>query len=190
MNVLVILLSIIILVGNYIYYKNKRKKELLSLEEIKEKNKEEIEKLLIEQQKQLEKSKISLLESNRKNLKNHKSLLNKKYNVLKNNLELEYNKACETAQNEIIEKLKNVDGAIAEFKRKTLLKNTLMFSCVCSKDLIPCPIDFTKENTFVCPKCGSKYKVALSAEPILIDRAVNEKQLADLIEERLNENKE
>jgi hypothetical protein len=69
------------------------------------------------------------------------------------------------------------------------MKNILTFSCSCSKDLIPCPIDFTKENTFVCPRCDSKYKVAISANPILIGRSISEGEFAELVEKRLNENK-
>ena len=113
--------------------------------------------------------------------------LEKKYEQLTKDLELEYNNACEEVKNELFEQLQKVDSAVQSHVENAAMKNILTFSCSCSKDLIPCAIDFTKENTFQCPKCGSKYKVAINANPILIGRAISDEQFADLLEKRLNE---
>lgn len=112
-----------------------------------------------------------------------------KYNSLVKDLELEYNNACEEVKNELFEQLQKVDSAVQSHVESAAMKNILTFSCSCSKDLIPCAIDFTKENTFLCPKCGSKYKVAINANPILVGRAISDEQFADLLEKRLNEDK-
>lgn len=112
-----------------------------------------------------------------------------KYILLSNNLEQEYNNACEEVKNELFEHLGKVDKAIQTHAEEMAMKNILTFSCSCSRDLIPCAIDFTKENTFTCPKCGSKYKIAINANPILVGRAVSDEQFANLLEKRLNENK-
>lgn len=113
----------------------------------------------------------------------------KKYDILAKDLELEYNNACEEVKNELFQQLEVVDEAVKQHAENLALKNILTFSCSCSRDLIPVGIDFSKENTFTCPKCGSKYRIAISANPVLIGRAVSDEQFADLIEERLNENK-
>lgn len=112
-----------------------------------------------------------------------------KYNSLAKDLELEYNNACEEVKNELFEQLQKVDLAVQTYIESATMKNILTFSCSCSKDLIPCVIDFTKENTFVCPKCGSKYKIAINANPILIGRTISDEQFADLLEKRLHEDK-
>lgn len=112
-----------------------------------------------------------------------------KYNLLAKNLEQDYNDACEEVKTELFEQLEKVDSALQEHAENLAMKNILTFSCSCSKDLIPCHIDFTKENTFTCPKCGSKYRVAINANPILIGRTISDEQFTDLLEKRLNEDK-
>lgn len=124
-----------------------------------------------------------------KKTKELETKLSKKYNTLAKNLEQDYNNACEEVKNELFEQLNLIDATIKTHVEDTALKNILTFSCSCSKDLIPVAIDFTKENTFICPKCSSKYKIAISANPILIGRTISDAQFADLLEERLNENK-
>lgn len=113
-----------------------------------------------------------------------------KYNLLAKNLEQDYNNACEEVKNELFAELEKVDVAMKNHAEELAMKNILTFSCSCSRDLIPVAIDFSKENTFICPKCGSKYRIAINANPILVGRAVSDEQFADLIEKRLNENKE
>lgn len=115
--------------------------------------------------------------------------IEQRYEKLKNDLELEYSNACEDVKKELFEQLEAVDNAIAEHAKELAMKNILTFSCSCSRDLIPCPIDFSKENTFICPKCGSKYRVSISANPILIGRSISDEEFAELVEERLNDNK-
>lgn len=172
-----------------VYYRSK----FWNYEELSEKatqEKVELEEQLVEEKETIKK----------KYLKKFKNLLTtktakieqkylKKYDLLAKDLELEYNDACEEVKNELFQQLEAVDKTIKQHAENLALKNILTFSCSCSRDLIPVGIDFSKENTFVCPKCGSKYRIAISANPVLIGRAVSDEQFADLIEERLNENK-
>lgn len=163
--------------------------------------KNELDENLIQAKKELEETlenqyskKTEFIVSQRvKKIKDRYNLSSKKlkerYNLLVKNLEQDYNNACEEVKDELFKQLEKVDISIQEHAQNLALKNILTFSCSCSKELIPCPIDFTKENTFVCPRCGSKYKVAINANPILIGRAVSEEQFATLLEKRLNENK-
>lgn len=117
------------------------------------------------------------------------SELEEKYKVLAKELEQEYDEACEDIKNELFEQLKVVDDSLAEHAKNLAMKNILTFSCSCSKDLIPCPIDFSKENTFICPRCGSKYKIIINANPVLIGRSISDEEFAELVEERLNDSK-
>lgn len=111
------------------------------------------------------------------------------YKTLAEQLELDYTNACEEVKNELFQQLSDVDIALEQHAKKMAAKNILTFSCVCSRDLIPCAIDFTKENTFVCPKCQSKYKVVINANPVLIGKNISDEEFAKLVEKRLNENK-
>lgn len=155
-----------------------------------EKERIEIAAKLIEEReslknKYLKKLKLVVKEKTKTIEKKYKE----KYNLLAKDLEQDYNNACEEVKSELFQQLETVDEAIKTHAENLALKNILSFSCSCSRDLIPVGIDFSKENTFTCPKCGSKYRIAISANPILIGRAVSDEQFADLIEERLNENK-
>ena len=111
----------------------------------------------------------------------------KELEKLRAEMEKDYNDACEDVKAELFEKLQEIDTIIGQRAEKDALKNILTFSCSCSRDLIPVAIDFSKENTFVCKKCNSKYKIAINANPILIGRGVSDEEFANLIENRLNE---
>ena len=117
--------------------------------------------------------------------------LNDKFNneieKIRKEIENDYNEACEEVKSELFEKLQEIDGVIGQHAEKDALRNILTFSCSCSRDLIPVAIDFSKENTFVCKKCNSKYKIAINANPILIGRGVSDEEFANLVESRLNE---
>jgi hypothetical protein len=112
---------------------------------------------------------------------------NKEVEKLRKELETEYNEACEEVKTELFEKLEEIDTIIGKQAEKNAAKNILTFSCSCSRDLIPVAIDFSKENTFVCKKCNSKYKIAINANPILIGRGISDEEFANLVESRLNE---
>lgn len=181
--ILTLTCAIIILLTSIVYYRNKYYNYQGICKSYKADYKSELDKIkeeLIE-----EKQKLAIQGKNIINKKIKK--LKHRYNLLAKKLEQEYNDACEEVQNDLIERLTKIDEALAEHEKSTLLKNTLTFSCVCSKDLIPCVIDFTKENTFTCPKCNSVYKVVISAEPILIGRSISKSELASLVENRANE---
>ena len=177
---------------NYLDISNKAEDELVAFDkEITEKIQTLVEKLENKHSSEIKaiKKKYQTKFSNSLNKKTQEleEEYKEKYNLLAKDLELEYNNACEEVKNELFEQLQKVDLAVQTHVESATMKNILTFSCSCSKDLIPCVIDFTKENTFVCPKCGSKYKIAINANPILVGRAISDEQFADLLEKRLNE---
>jgi hemerythrin superfamily protein len=179
---------------NYLDISNKAEEELVAFDkEITEKIQDLVEKLENKHFSEIKaiKKKCQTKFSNLLNKKTQEleEEYKEKYNLLAKELEQDYNNACEEVKTELFEQLEKVDVALAEHAENIAMKNILTFSCSCSKDLIPCPIDFTKENTFTCPKCSSKYRVAINANPILIGRAISDEQFGDLLEKRLNENK-
>jgi hypothetical protein len=179
---------------NYLDISNKAEADLVTFDkEITEKIQTLVEKLENKHFSEIKaiKKKYQTKFNNSLNKKTQKleEEYKEKYNLLAKDLEQEYNNACEEVKGELFQQLEVVDKAVKQHAENLALKNILTFSCSCSRDLIPVGIDFSKENSFTCPKCGSKYRIAISANPILIGRAVSDEQFADLIEERLNENK-
>lgn len=84
----------------------------------------------------------------------------------------------------------DLDTKVGEQMRAMITAHTLNFQCACSKnpaDMIPCYIDFTKENEFQCKKCGAKYRVEFSAYPVLLTKTIDESILADEIQKQLDE---
>lgn len=180
---------------NYLDISNKAEADLVAFDkEITEKIEILVRKLENKHSKEINsiKKKYQLKFSNSLSKKTQEieEKYKEKYNLLANDLEQDYNNACEEVKNELFAELEKVDVAMKNHAEELAMKNILTFSCSCSRDLIPVAIDFSKENTFICPKCGSKYRIAINANPILIGRAVSDEQFADLIEKRLNENKE
>lgn len=85
--------------------------------------------------------------------------------------------------------IKNLDTQVGNQLKELISNHTLYFQCACSKnpaDRIPCYIDFTKENKFQCKKCGAKYRVEISARPVLLTRTINESVLAEEIQKQIN----
>lgn len=202
MVISLIILSCIVagLLTSLVYYRSKYWNYLdiseSANQELLDAKKDMVDALKFEANRMLREQKVFEEQTKKK----FKKLLNKKageiekksqekYDLLAKNLEQDYNNACEEVKTELFEQLEKVDSALQEYAENLAMKNILTFSCSCSKDLIPCHIDFTKENTFTCPKCGSKYRVAINANPILIGRAISDEQFTDLLEKRLNENK-
>lgn len=180
---------------NYLDISNKAEADLVAFDkEITEKIETLVHKLENKHSREInfikKKYQLKLTNSLNKKTQEIEEKYKEKYNLLANNLEQDYNDACEEVKNELFTELEKVDVAMKNHAEELAMKNILTFSCSCSRDLIPVAIDFSKENTFICPKCGSKYRIAINANPILVGRAVSDEQFADLIEKRLNENKE
>lgn len=113
--------------------------------------------------------------------------LEQEYNELKADLQRQTEEERKTALDELQKVVQDIDNGLGEKIAEITMMNTLAFNCTCSSDLIPCSIDFTKENFFRCPKCGNTYRVGLRAEPILIDRTASEAEFQSLINKKLEE---
>lgn len=86
-------------------------------------------------------------------------------------LRLELAEALEEGEKSLQETVTKVDDLLGQRLMEIAEKNTVTFNCVCSpdkKDGIDVQIDFTKENYFVCPKCGARYRVAINVSPVLV----------------------
>lgn len=84
----------------------------------------------------------------------------------------------------------DIDKKTGDKIKEIAMSNTLEFKCACSDDLIPCSIDFTKDNTYRCSKCGTVYRVDFRAEPVAIGRSASEEDYLELVQRRLDDAKE
>lgn len=102
-------------------------------------------------------------------------------------------KDFENEKKQVEEDIKNlvadIDKKTGEKIKEIAMSNTLEFKCACSDTLIPCSIDFTKDNTYRCSKCGTVYRVDFRAEPVSIGRSASEEEYLKLVERRLDEAK-
>lgn len=100
---------------------------------------------------------------------------------IRTEVEEEYDTAIKEQIEELGTKVSEVDKMIEEAVSDIHAKNTLYLSCSCNKDRkIPVPIDFTTENRFSCDKCGSVYRVELSAYPVLLSNVSNNRVIANI----------
>lgn len=134
----------------------------------------------------IEKSLNELKTTTLKEMDDWKNEIEKKSNEeLKLNIERiesDYNTALKEEMDNLNKEIEIIDTKLGEKIRDVLSKNTLTFYCACDKTRkIPCTIDFSKdENRFVCDKCGSEYRVEISAYPVLISNVSSNKILANL----------
>lgn len=113
--------------------------------------------------------------------------LEQEYNKKKQELEDETAKTRKEVTEALEKTVEAIDKELGNKIADIALMNTLAFTCSCSEDLIPCSIDFTKENTFRCSHCGSVYRVALRAEPVYLEKAISDADYEALIQRRLQE---
>lgn len=190
-TLIILLATCAALLTGLIYYKGKYWNYLEILDAAAKDNENTINELHTSLKKEKKKFENKCLKNYKKKLvkelESKTFILEEKYNELAKDLEQDYNNACESLKAELFEQIDNMDKTLEEHAKNLAAKNILSFSCSCSRDLIPCAIDFTKENTFTCPKCGSKYKVLINANPVLIGRSISNEEFAELVEERLND---
>lgn len=113
--------------------------------------------------------------------------LEQEYNKKKQELEEDTAKTRQEVTEALEKTVEAIDKELGNRIADIALMNTLAFTCSCSEDLIPCSIDFTKENTFRCNHCGSVYRVALRAEPVYLEKAISDADYEALIARRLKE---
>lgn len=101
--------------------------------------------------------------------------------TIEREIEAEYNEALEEQSKELEQKIKEVDDLIGQHISEVMEKNTLYFTCSCDKNKkIPVSIDLSTENRFTCENCGSTYRVAINAYPVLLSSVTNNRVLANI----------
>ena len=67
---------------------------------------------------------------------------------------------------------------------------TVPISCPCGKHTFTAPVFYSADNSFLCEKCGSKFKVELSYETVLLTEPLNIENIFNQLKEReLSDNK-
>lgn len=177
--------------------RNKNVSEILSIKEEEIKQKEINYKTSCQQR---EKEYNQFREKKEAEIKEAEESLKKKIEEFENNYALLTEKIKHERQDFEEEKKQveeDIKSLVADIDKKTgdkikeiAMSNTLEFKCACSDDLIPCSIDFTKDNTYRCSKCGTVYRVDFRAEPVSIGRSASEEEYLALVERRLDDAKE
>jgi hypothetical protein len=67
---------------------------------------------------------------------------------------------------------------------------TIPVSCPCGKNTFTSPVFFNVDNSFLCDKCGSRFKVELNYDTVLLTEPMNiENIFNQLREKELSDNK-
>ena len=67
---------------------------------------------------------------------------------------------------------------------------TIPISCPCGKNVFSAPVFYNTENSFLCEKCGSRFKVELNYDTVLLTEPVNIENVFNQLKEReLSDNK-
>ena len=67
---------------------------------------------------------------------------------------------------------------------------TIPITCPCGKHTFTAPVFYNTENMFTCEKCGSKFKVELNYDTVLLTEPLNIENVFNQLKEReLSDNK-
>lgn len=67
---------------------------------------------------------------------------------------------------------------------------TIPISCPCGKHTFSAPVFYNTENAFTCEKCGSRFKVELNYDTVLLTEPLNIENVFNQLKEReLSDNK-
>jgi hypothetical protein len=67
---------------------------------------------------------------------------------------------------------------------------TIPIACPCGKNAFSAPVFYNTENAFLCEKCGSRFKVELNYDTVLLTEPVNIENVFNQLKEReLSDNK-
>ena len=67
---------------------------------------------------------------------------------------------------------------------------TVPVACPCGKHVITAPVFFNADNSFTCEKCGSKFKVEVSYDTVLLTEPLNIENVFNQLKDReLSDNK-
>lgn len=85
-------------------------------------------------------------------------------------------------------KSNNKDSNEPNLSEELISLQTIPISCPCGKHTFTAPVFYNTENEFLCEKCGSKFKVELTHDTVLLTEPLNivnvftqlkEKELSD-----------
>lgn len=86
--------------------------------------------------------------------------------------------------------LKNTDSNKPDLSDEIINLQTIPISCPCGKHTFPAPVFYNTDNSFLCEKCGSRFKVELNHETVLLTEPLNIANVfTQLKEKELSENK-
>ena len=88
--------------------------------------------------------------------------------------------------------LKNKKANIDEpdLNEEIINLQTIPISCPCGKNVFSAPVFYNTENSFLCEKCGSRFKVELNYDTVLLTEPVNIENIFNQLKQReLSDNK-
>ena len=86
--------------------------------------------------------------------------------------------------------LKNTDSNKPDLSEEIINLQTIPISCPCGKHTFSAPVFYNTDNSFLCEKCGSRFKVELNHETILLTEPLNIANVfTQLKEKELSDNK-
>lgn len=129
---------------------------------------------------QLKQYYTSLFEGKEKELLKEQA---KQFQDFKDKTIAEANDEIAKAEENLQKVIDETDKKVGEIIKDLYEKSALPFYCACSPtDPILVPIDFSKENSFKCPKCDSIYKININAYPVLVSHAITNHKLTEAVE--------
>lgn len=103
----------------------------------------------------------------------------------KERFSIEMEEALKEAEKTLEEQIKEMDDMVEDRLIDIAASNTVSFNCVCNDKPIACAIDLSEENTYRCPDCGTVYRVDIRMNPVMIGKAISDKEYIAKIKERL-----
>lgn len=86
--------------------------------------------------------------------------------------------------------LRKTDSDKLDLSDEIINLQTIPISCPCGKHTFPAPVFYNTDNSFLCEKCGSRFKVELNHETVLLTEPLNIANVfTQLKEKELSENK-
>jgi uncharacterized Zn-finger protein len=87
-------------------------------------------------------------------------------------------------------KSKNITSTEPDLSEEIINLQTIPISCPCGKNTFTAPVFYNTENEFLCEKCGSRFKVELNYDTVLLTEPLNIANVFNQLKEKeLSDNK-